>query len=265
MSAKVCPQRTISSRASSFLLCGLSSCLTLLSRSAVRTAILKPLPPSRPSLPWDLMISSRLIPHLALARPFLESLPAPFHWRIETAEQAEEVSEGVHQKNVEVVSKGRKLGADEKAVGNAAFAKQDRKGAIAAYSRAVDAYVEALSSKPDAASEKDSKRQLAICLANRAAAHLLAGEGVDAQAALEDGEAAAKVDPTYVKAYAAPASRSCHAQTMPSYIRQASAYLQLQAKGKALDVIARAMQRPELANDRGLIEWRRQIDDVPAS
>ena len=61
--------------------------------------------------------------------------------------------------------------------------------------------VDVLAQKPDTADEEKAKRLMAVLQANRAAAYLLPGEGVDLNKALADGMAAEKADPTYSKVF----------------------------------------------------------------
>lgn len=98
------------------------------------------------------------------------------------------------------VARGLRLGADAKTAGNTAFAKKDRVRALKSYSIAIDHFMDALSQRPDVEDEKKAKTQLAICYANRAATHLLPGEGADPKAALEDGQRSEQTDPSYEKA-----------------------------------------------------------------
>jgi hypothetical protein len=84
-----------------------------------------------------------------------------------------------------------------------------------------------LTQRPNAEDEKKAKRQLAVCHANRAAAYLLPGAGLDAKAVLEDGKRAEDTDPTYEKAYVSCFSRSTSANTswaLGSFFRQAVAH-----------------------------------------
>jgi hypothetical protein len=167
--------------------------------SAIQTAIASPIYPLKPGLPWQLLIATRLAPHLGLSRDFLDSLPTPFHWRIETAEEAESVASGVHRMNETGVATGLRLGEEAKKAGNTAFAKKDRAGALKAYTTAIDHYIDALSQRPDVEDEKKAKTQLAICFGNRAATYLLPGQGVDPKAALESAKRSEQTDSSYEK------------------------------------------------------------------
>jgi hypothetical protein len=101
--------------------------------------------------------------------------------------------------NKQGVSEGRRLGAFAKAEGNAAFAQKDRPVAVKGYTQAIKHLIDALSQRPDLNEKKDLENQLAICYANRAAAWLIEGEGMDAKKAVDDGVAAEETDPMYPK------------------------------------------------------------------
>lgn len=87
----------------------------------------------------------------------------------------------------------------KKTIGNAAFSKQDRLGALKAYADAIEDASDALSQKPDVEDEKRAKKQLAICYANRAAAYLMVGAGSNPKMAIQDGKSAEEADPSYAK------------------------------------------------------------------
>lgn len=159
-----------------------------------------PIIPLKPCLPWFLLISIKFIAHEEALKPFLDSLPAPFHWRYETRQEAEGVHDGVHELNKQGVKISMTLAEKSKAMGNQAFAKKDRKAALKAYSDALRYVVDVLAQNPDIQEEEKAIRLRAMCFANRAAAHLIPGEGMDAKKTLEDGEDAEKVDPSYAKA-----------------------------------------------------------------
>ncbi|GLB35307.1 hypothetical protein LshimejAT787_0208720 [Lyophyllum shimeji] len=205
---------------------------------ALHRAIAKPLPPLKPELPWFLLISIKFKQHLPDLKPFLDSLPAPFHWRLETQEEAENLKEGIWKLNEDGVRKALASADKMKSAGNAAFTRKDRAEAIKAYSRAIDALTDVLSMTPDIEDEKKAKKQLAICHANRAAVHLLAGAGEDPKKAIEDGKSAQEWDHTYAKAY----------------IRQATAHQLLGYPELAKDAVAAALKLPELENDSGLVD-----------
>ncbi|KAF4614920.1 hypothetical protein D9613_002768 [Agrocybe pediades] len=205
---------------------------------SIKQAIADPVPPLKPSLPLFLIVSIKFAAHAEVLKPFLDSLPAPFHWRFETAQEAEIVDDGVHELNKKGVKIGMELAEKEKASGNKAFAKKDRKAAIEAYSAAVGHTTDVLSQKPDIKEQEKATKLRAVCLANRAAAQLLPGDDMNAKSALEDGKAAETLDPSYAKAYA----------------RQAAASEALGNITEAQDAIARALRRKDLENDSALVD-----------
>ncbi|KAF8061481.1 hypothetical protein FPV67DRAFT_281733 [Lyophyllum atratum] len=204
----------------------------------LRRVIAKPLPPLRPELPWFLLISIKFKQHIPDLKPFLDSLPAPFHWRLETQEEVENLKEGIWKLNEDGVRKALVSADKLKTAGNASFSRKDRLEAVKAYTGAIDALIDVLSMTPDIEDEKKAKKQLAICYGNRAAAYLIPGTGVDAKKAIEDGKSAQEWDPNYTKAY----------------IRQATAYQLLGNTELAKDVVARALHSSELENDNGLVD-----------
>ncbi|KAF8226164.1 hypothetical protein L208DRAFT_1454009 [Tricholoma matsutake] len=215
---------------------GLPNSSTVL--QALHRAIVKPLPPLKPCLPWLLLLSIKFKQHLPFLKSFLDSLPSPFHWRFETQEEADNLNEGIFQMNQQGALKGFASAEEKKKIGNAAFARKDYSTASRAYSDAIEDLLDVLSQKPDLDSEKKAKKLLAICHANRAAAYLISGEGSDATKALGDGKAAEVNDPSYAK----------------GYIRQATAYQVLGDLESAKDAVARALGRQELENDLGLAD-----------
>ncbi|KAF8892650.1 hypothetical protein BD779DRAFT_1670316 [Infundibulicybe gibba] len=205
---------------------------------SLQRAIARPIQPLKPALPWFLLVSIKFQQHLPTLRPFLDSLPAPFHWRLETREEANELHESVFQEN----ERNAKLAFEQaercKAAGNEAFSRKDRKAALDAYSEAIECLIDALSQKLDLEEERKAKRQLAICHGNRAAASLLEGSGMDAAKAIEDGKTAERFDPSYAKAY----------------VRQATANQALGKSDDAQDAIVRALRLKELQDDKGLVD-----------
>lgn len=202
----------------------------------IRCAIATPLPPHKPLLPWFLMLSSRLKQHAEGLRAFLDSLPKPFHWRVETAEEAQSLHDGVDKLNQRGVKISLDLAENDKAAGNSAFQKRDRFAAIKFYTDAIG-HLDALSQKPLPSHEARANKLMCVCFANRSATYLLPGDGIDLKKALADGESAEKVDPDYAKAYA----------------RQATACKQLGDHESAKDIVAKAISRPALSMDEGLV------------
>jgi len=205
---------------------------------ALKLAIANPLLPFKASLPWFLVVSIKLSPHTASLKPFLDSLPAPFHWRFETRQEAQTVRDGVYRRNQKEIKDEMLLAEKFKLEGNDAFSKNDRVAALDAYKEALKHAVEALIRKPSHEDEDKAKRLQAICLSNRAATYMLPGEGLDAKQALADGRASERADPSYKKAY----------------VRQTTAGLLLGNMDEAQDAIARALRRKDLENDVGLVD-----------
>lgn len=204
----------------------------------IQRAIAEPCLPLKPGLPSHLLISVKLTPHIAAIKPFLDSLPAPFRWRLETRQEAEGVHEGVHALNQQGVQTGLVLAEKAKTAGNKAFSQKDRRSAIKAYSEALSHLVDVLSQKPNDEDEKKAINLRAICFANRAATYLVPGDGMNLKKALEDGKAAEAINPSYAKAY----------------IRQSTALQRLGKMDDAQDAIVRALRRKDLENDAGLVD-----------
>ncbi|KII85079.1 hypothetical protein PLICRDRAFT_330928 [Plicaturopsis crispa FD-325 SS-3] len=141
----------------------------------IRRAIAQPLPPFKPCLPWFLMVSIKFKPHVPNIRPFLDSLPPPFHWRLETLDEASTVSDGVYKLNEEGVRIAQDFAAKRKRTGDEAMAKGDRAAALKAYEEAIDNLADALLDNPNI-NEKDirnAKRQLIGCYTRHAKALML--------------------------------------------------------------------------------------------
>lgn len=166
----------------------------------IQRASAEPIIPLKPCLPWFLLVSIKLTPHAETLKPFLDSIPEPFHWRFESPQEAEGVHDGVHALNEQGVKDSMALAEKSKVTGNQAFSRKDRDVALKAYGEALGHVVDVLSQKPDPEKEKKAIRLRAICHANRAATHMLAGTGLNPQKALADGKAAENVDPSYAKA-----------------------------------------------------------------
>ncbi|TFY71397.1 hypothetical protein EVG20_g1601 [Dentipellis fragilis] len=187
----------------------------------IKRAIAAPIPPFRPALPTAFHLRRRLEPHMSVLRPFLDSLPAPFAYQLETPEMEEVLTSAAAQ------------GRDE------AFARRDRAAAIKAYSAAIqylDDVLDNTSGNPDV--EQRLERLVAVVCANRAAAYLLEGEGRDAEMALIDGRVAEDRDPTYIK----------------GYYRETRALEILGELKLAQECIERGLARPEFRDNEGFRE-----------
>ncbi|KAI0308538.1 hypothetical protein OF83DRAFT_1180693, partial [Amylostereum chailletii] len=125
-----------------------------------------------------------------------------------------------------------------KDAGKLAYERKNRAGALDAFAAAVDHAMGALKESGNPAHRAGARRALAVCWANRAAALLMEGPGMDAKEALDHAQKAEVADPTYVKAY--------H--------RQARAHEILGDVEKAREATRRAMQKPGLQGERSLRE-----------
>ncbi|EAU88152.1 hypothetical protein CC1G_03824 [Coprinopsis cinerea okayama7 len=204
----------------------------------IQQAMAKPLTPSKPALPELLIISSRLAQQAEGLRPFLDSLPKPFRWRLETREEAQAVADGVFDLNKKNYKAYMERAEKAKASGNKAFVSKDRDSALKAYTTAIEALEDAVGEAASDEEEKKAKQFLAVCFANRAATHLLPGALCDPEKALKDGKNSEKADPLYVK----------------GYIRQATACQRLGRTHEAREAITRALRKKELENDSGLVD-----------
>ncbi|KAM5539724.1 hypothetical protein V8D89_006537 [Ganoderma adspersum] len=203
---------------------------------AIQKAMANPIPPLRPELPEFLLVARKLQQHLSVLKPFLDSFPPPFAWRIETREEEEEVANGVHEMNIAGVKNGIRDAEQEKERGNRAFVNKDRKKAVDHYNKAIDCLLDAESQKPTDAELVKIKAVEAVCFSNRAASWLLPGEGQDAQKALADADRAIEEDCEYAKAY----------------YRKAKALLLLSRNSDAIDTLTSALMKPNFASEKGL-------------
>ncbi|TFK82260.1 hypothetical protein K466DRAFT_530642 [Polyporus arcularius HHB13444] len=204
--------------------------------TAIKKAIASPIPPFRPQLPEVLMVARKLQAHTAALKPFLDSLPRPFTWRLETAEEEEEVASGVHRENVAGVAKDIRSAESAKERGNKAFASKNREQAVKLYSEAIESLNDAWAQKPSDAEERKIKSMFAVCYSNRAASYLLPGEGQDAKKALDDANNAVKYNPDYAK----------------GYYRKAKAQQLLAQTSGAIDTLTSALSKANLAGEKGL-------------
>ncbi|PPR04978.1 hypothetical protein CVT24_010436 [Panaeolus cyanescens] len=204
----------------------------------IKRAIAWPSAPLKPALPWFLLISIKFSQHVDALRPFLDSLPKPFHWRLETRQEAEGVRDGVDEINQKHIPMSMKLAEEAKLAGNQAFAAKNRPVAIKAYTEAINHLHDVMSQNPTEEQSSKAKKLMAICLSNLSATHLLPGTGQAAEPALKAGKTAEVADPSYAKAYA----------------RQASALVILGKKDEAIETIIRALKRKDLENESGLVD-----------
>ncbi|KAI0694104.1 hypothetical protein BC835DRAFT_1030797 [Cytidiella melzeri] len=239
-------QLIIYDESSSFRVCettggGLPSSSFLL--TAIKKSIASPMPPIRQSLPQLLIIAIKLSPHVDALRPFLDSLPAPFSWRVETPEEAAEVASGVHEKNVEGVALGLSTAQTEKALGNQAIASKNRSKAVKHYTEAIECLLDAISQNPTKEEKTKIEELLSVCHVNRSVAWMMEGSGLDPKKALKDAEDATLWNEDYAKAY----------------YRQAKACHLLDDRARAIEILEGALGRPKLAKDKGLSDFLQEL------
>jgi hypothetical protein len=113
--------------------------------------------------------------------PFLDTLPEPFTWLVESDSFTNIIYTG-RQSQFEGYSN---LAQDLKGKGNEAFSKGQRKVAIKAYKEGIARCIEALNTQPSDEKEKGTVGLLAVLRSDFAATYLLPGEGIDAKKALD--------------------------------------------------------------------------------
>ena len=154
-----------------------------------------------PCLPNLLVLSNRLKDHEAALRPFLDSLPAPFEWRMIPRHLEEEAADFQYLKGQHDYSLYMRFAAEKKEEGNKAFAAKQGTEAVAAYEEAVRLLDKARIAivEIDDESKKKLKNLHAICFANCSAARLLSGESRDPVQALACAKKAVVADEYYAK------------------------------------------------------------------
>ncbi|KAI0066677.1 hypothetical protein BV25DRAFT_1796366 [Artomyces pyxidatus] len=145
-----------------------------------------------------MIISIELAAYVSALRPFLQSLPSPFVWLAESSALTRLI---LSDRPSDVFGCLVELASDANRLGNAAYAADNRSEAVSAYTEAINQTRHALKARLDDAQKQTAHSILSIFLANRATALLLEGEGMDAQRALLDAEAAETFFPGYCKAY----------------------------------------------------------------
>ncbi|KAI0039724.1 hypothetical protein FA95DRAFT_991445 [Auriscalpium vulgare] len=164
----------------------------------VRRCIAYPNAPQQPALPALMLFSNQFSLHMSAVEPFLNSLPAPFKWKIDGPdgpEPARRLRGQYEQPDVFDVLVG--LAGERKDTGNKEYALRNHECAVRAYTQGIEALCRAFASAPERILPP-FRRLRAVLLANRAAVHLL---DHCAEEALRDGRAAEEADPTYVKGY----------------------------------------------------------------
>ncbi|KAH9478661.1 Protein CLMP1 [Psilocybe cubensis] len=211
----------------------------------IKSSMAYPFPLFRPSLPQCLVLSTNLSPHRAALRPFLDSLPAPFIWRIVPASIENRLKESAFEEGKETFKIYMSCAKEKKEEGNKAYAANDSVAAIACYKDAImylDKAFCRFTPENDTTKEQATKL-MAVCYANCAAARLLPVDGIvkpeNAERAIEDAEEAIHLDKFYPK----------------GYMRLARAYQALGKHVEAAESIAKSLARyPEMENNKGLAQ-----------
>ncbi|KAF5336558.1 hypothetical protein D9611_006500 [Ephemerocybe angulata] len=165
----------------------------------------------------------------------------PFHWFWDTQAQADLHESILRNKAIDRYNDAWGKCVENKESGNSAFRRGDKKAAIDLYTKAsywIDrAYPEI--APGDDEREKETRELAAILMANRSVAWLTSGSEEDARVkAEEDARMAIRISPLYAKGHARLAK-----------VYQASSDLV-----KAKQVLARALSKPELQDEVGLVD-----------
>ncbi|KAG7094259.1 hypothetical protein E1B28_007863 [Marasmius oreades] len=205
----------------------------------LRSTFANPLPPFKPALPSELLLDNKLHVHIDALRPFLDSLPKPLHWSVESREAASQVKDIAFEEKQELISRCMAMANHFKEKGNQSFKAGKRKEALDLYQHAIDSLFKIFGAgDPDEEQVEKASRWIAVCRANRAATWLLNGEGKDAEKALEEAKMAENLYPGYAK----------------GYFRQACAFQALGKLAEAQDAVVRGLKRSELERDTSLAD-----------
>jgi hypothetical protein len=146
----------------------------------------------------------------------------------------------------------------EKVAGNTAYKRENRKGAVKAYTDAIGTMRDALvKAKVSDEEKRNGERLVAICFANRAVVYLLEGAGIDAQKAANDAKMAQEWDPEGKSRsflYRTVHSADLVFCSCPSYTREVQALRVLKQNTAAMDTLCRALRRPSLSNESSLVD-----------
>jgi hypothetical protein len=153
-----------------------------------------------PALPECLHLTLNLKQHTPGICPFLDSLPKPFTWLVESDVFTNFIKEASYAGSLLRFEGYIKLAQDLKGKGNEAFGKGQRKAAVKAFKEGIVRCLEALNTKPSDEKEKGAVGLLAVLRSNLAATYLVPGKGMDAKKALDVALDAEYVCPSYAKA-----------------------------------------------------------------
>ncbi|KAI0066676.1 hypothetical protein BV25DRAFT_1416757 [Artomyces pyxidatus] len=156
-----------------------------------RRSVAHPEPPNRPCLPQLLFIGTALMPYIDVLQPFLDSIPTPFIWTLESPWLAEMFRTATMDDDfwfrtyIEVGLEATKSGRE------ALRTRRDPDGAIRAYTSARRWML--LAVKNYGSGRKDqvlklTKFSLADCIAGLALAYLMRGPGMDVKMALVEAQ-----------------------------------------------------------------------------
>jgi hypothetical protein len=178
----------------------LTSVLNNATGSFIQRCIALPIPLYQPTLPEQLSLTLNLKQHADGVRPFLDTLPKPFSWLVETESFTDFISNANYLGSQIMFEEYAKLAQDLKNKGNAAFAKGDRKAAVEAYDEGIMRGKEALNTMPAEDKKKQMFALLSVIHSNLAATYLMPGEGMDVEKALIKANIAEHTNPSYAKA-----------------------------------------------------------------
>lgn len=163
-----------------------------------------PLPGIVSSMPRMLHISNKLQQHQSALEPFLNSLPAPFQWEIQSPLIAGAIDDLLDARWQLKYQQYMELAEEAKVAANNAFKVKDRATALKKYTETMDLVQDALLQRPGVEQRKTAEKLFAICLGNRAATYLMDGEGKNVSKALEDAKKAEVYDVDYGKGCVLP-------------------------------------------------------------
>jgi hypothetical protein len=154
-----------------------------------------------PALPECLHLTLNVKQHARAVRPFLDSLPKPFTWLVESEVLTNSIKEVSYTMSQLRFDGYIRLAQDLKEKGNESFGKGQRKAAVKAFKEGIVRCLEALNTNPSDEKEKGAVGLLAVLRSNLALTYLVPGEGMNARKALDVALAAENVCPSYAKAY----------------------------------------------------------------
>ncbi|KDR80064.1 hypothetical protein GALMADRAFT_116635 [Galerina marginata CBS 339.88] len=171
----------------------------------IKLCMAKPLECFEPFIPTTLAFSQNLAVHEAALKPFLNTLPWPCTAIFETPEIRRRMQDQAFAYGEKAFRDYIAHANELKEAGNVAYTKGKRSEAVAKYQEGADLMESLLFRKlsDEGARDLETRKLLAVCLANCAVARLMEvpGEQRDAEGARKDAEGAIKADPDYAKGY----------------------------------------------------------------